>query len=206
LRRRPRKSRREPIRERFAVGRGTYGEPTVLQSDNNATLRIGTFCSIARNVTIILSGGHRTDWITTYPFMHFRDSARAIEAPLGRGDVIIGNDVWIGFGATILSGVTIGNGAVIGAQALVTKDVPAYAIAAGNPAKSLRRRFPDETIHILEQLAWWDWEDAILDRAMPLLLSVDVSGLVRFAEKELGIRVDRSTIAAPPQRQYESAA
>jgi acetyltransferase-like isoleucine patch superfamily enzyme len=186
LRRRKRKSRRDPIRERFAVGRGTYGEPTVLQSDDCSTLRIGAFCSIARNVTIILSGGHRSDWITTYPFMHFRDSARAIDVPLGRGDVNIGNDVWIGFGATILSGVTIGNGAVVGAQALVTKDVPPYAIAAGNPAKSLRRRFSDETIHILQQLAWWDWSDAELDEAMPLLLSSDIPALAQFATQQLG--------------------
>jgi len=195
LRRRKKKSRRDPIRERFSVGRGTYGEPAVLQSDELATLRIGAFCSIARNVTIILSGGHRTDWITTYPFMHFRDSARAIEAPLGRGDVIIGHDVWIGFGATILSGVTLGNGAVIGAHSLVTKDVPAYTIAAGNPAKAVRKRFSDETIQILERLAWWNWSDADLDRAMSLLLSADIAGLVRFAEQELG-----TTTIAQPQR------
>ena len=186
---RPRRpSRRAPVRDRFPVGRGTYGEPAVLQWGEDASLRIGAFCSIGRGVTIILDGDHRIDWVTTYPFMRFRDSARGIEGhPRSRGAVVIENDVWIGYGATILSGVRLGNGAVVGACSVVTRDVPPYGIVAGNPAKLLRRRFPDETVRLLERLAWWDWPDADLDRAMPLLLSGDVAGLVRFAARELGL-------------------
>jgi len=153
-------------------------------------LRIGSFCSLARKVTIFLGGDHRIDWVTTYPFMHFRESARHVEGhPRTKGDVVIGNDVWIGYGATILSGVRIGNGAVVGACSVVTRDVPAYGIVAGNPAKLLRHRFSEETIRLLEQLAWWDWPDADLDRAMPLLLSGDVVSLARFAVRELGREV-----------------
>src|SRR5262245_40619175 len=115
FRRRKRISRRAPVRERFAIGRGTYGEPTVLQWGEEGTLRFGAFGSFARDVTIILNGDHRIDWVTTYPFPKFRDSARAIAGHVAwKGDVEIGNDVWVGHGATILTGVTIGNGVVVG--------------------------------------------------------------------------------------------
>lgn len=181
------RSRRGSIRDRFAVGRGTYGEPRVLEWGARSTLRVGAYCSIAREVTIILDGEHRTDWVTTFPFPYFRASARDIPGhPRTRGDVVIGNDVWIGFGATILSGVTLGNGAVVGARALVTRDVPPYGIVAGNPARLLRYRFDQETIQLLEGLAWWDWPEDTLDRAMPHLLSGNMEALARFAEQELG--------------------
>lgn len=173
--------KRRRIRDHFSVGRGTYGEPTVV-FPNAATLRIGSFCSIAAGVSIFLGGNHRFDWITTYPFSVFRDSARHIPGtPQTKGDVTIGNDVWIGDGATILSGVTIGNGAVIGARAVIAKDVPPYAIVVGNPAKFLRYRFTELQITELLRIAWWNWSDAKLDKAMPLLLSCDVEGLIVFA-------------------------
>jgi acetyltransferase-like isoleucine patch superfamily enzyme len=195
---RRRKSRRAPIRDRFAVGRGTYGEPTVVEWGEQASLHVGAFCSIAREVTIILGGEHRVDWVTTYPFMNFRKSAEGIAGhPKTRGDVVIGNDVWIGYGATIMSGVRIGDGAVVGARALVTRDVPAYGIVGGNPAKLLRMRFPEETVRLLTQLAWWDWPDSDLDRAMPLLLSSDVESLARFAATELGRDASIAAARAP---------
>lgn len=170
--------------ERFAVGRGTYagGEPTILHWGEDATLKVGAFCSIATGVTIFLGGEHRWDWITTYPFSVFRDSAKAITGhPATKGDVIIGHDVWVGANATIMSGVRINNGAVIGACAVVTKDVPAYAIVAGNPAKVIRSRFTHGEVETLQRLAWWDWPDSKLDAAMPLLLAGDVSALETFA-------------------------
>jgi acetyltransferase-like isoleucine patch superfamily enzyme len=195
--RRRKRSRRDPIRGRFPVGRATYGEPKVLQWGEHAALRIGSFCSIAPGVTIILDGDHRVDWVTTYPFPYFRKSARGIPGhPRAKGEVVIENDVWIGYGATILSGVRIGNGAVVAACSVVTKDVPPYAIVAGNPAKVLRQRFSDETIQLLERLAWWNWDDAALDKAMPLLLSEDVAELARFAVTELGL--DLATPAPGP--------
>lgn len=171
--------------ERFSVGRGTYGEPTILHWGEPATLYVGSFCSIAEGVTIFLGGNHRVDWITTYPFSVFRESARGIEGhPQTKGDVVIGNDVWIGRGAAILSGVKIGNGAVIGAYSVVTKDVPAYSIVFGNPAKLLMKRFTPEQINCLEQIAWWNWPDEKIDAAMPLLLSRQISALAEFAANE----------------------
>lgn len=201
---RRKKSRRAPLRQRYAIGRGTYGEPTVLTWGDEGTLRVGAFCSFARDVTIILNGNHRTDWVTTYPFPKFRESARGVQGHVAsKGDVVIGNDVWIGHGATILAGVTIGNGAVVGAGAVVTRSVEPYAIVGGNPARLIRHRFDEETSGLLERLAWWEWSDEELDRAMPLLLSADVWGLARFARQELGRPIEQD--AAEFAREFWSA-
>jgi acetyltransferase-like isoleucine patch superfamily enzyme len=188
LRHRPsfRSLKRGRARDLFEFGRGTYGEPTV-QFPNAATLRVGAFCSIADNVQIFLGGNHRTDWITTYPFSAFRPDARRFAGmPQTKGDIVIGNDVWIGDGATILSGVTIGDGAVIGARAVIAKDVPPYAVMIGNPARLLRRRFTEPQIEQLLRLAWWNWPDAKIDRAMPHLMAGDVEALVAFAQRDQG--------------------
>src|SRR5271169_4504044 len=89
--------KRKSWTERYTVGRGTYGEPEVRHWGEPATLKVGVFCSIAADVTIFLGGNHRIDWITTYPFPFFRESAKGIAGYRAtKGDVIIGNDVWIG--------------------------------------------------------------------------------------------------------------
>jgi acetyltransferase-like isoleucine patch superfamily enzyme len=174
--------------ERFVVGRGTYGEPSILHWGENATLKVGAFCSIADGVTIFLGGNHRSDWITTYPFSVFRESAKAIVGhPATKGDVVIGNDVWIGANATVMSGVRVNNGAVIGACSVVTRDVPSYAIVAGNPAKVIRSRFSEADIESLEQLAWWNWSDSKIDAGMPHLLKGDVSALRDFANEYVSL-------------------
>jgi len=152
-----------------------WGEP--------ATLEVGNFCSFAKNVTILLGGNHRIDWITTYPFPALWECARHVEGhPVSRGDVVIGHDVWVGTGAMILSGVRIGSGAVVGAGAVVTRDVPPYTVVAGNPAREIRRRFDDDEVEILLALEWWHWDDGKIRAAMSLLLSGDVHGLQRFSE------------------------
>ena len=172
-----------PFHERYSVGRCSYGDPLVIDYGEGTTVRVGAFCSIAGGVTIFLGGNHRIDWITTFPFMLHWGSAKNFKGhPATKGDVIIGNDVWIGLRATILSGVKIGNGAVIGAEAVVSRDVPPYGIVAGNPAKLIRKRFSDEQIATLERIAWWDWPDKKIEAALPLLMSGDIAGLVRFAE------------------------
>lgn len=167
----------------YDVGQGTYGNPQVRHWGEPATLRVGAYCSIAAEVKIFLGGNHRTDWITTYPFSVFRASAKHIEGhPATNGDVVIGNDVWLGDRAVVLSGVKIGNGAVVGASAVVAKDVPPYAIVAGNPAKTIRYRFSDAEIKILEDIKWWNWSEEKLDAAMPHLLNNDIAALKAFSD------------------------
>jgi acetyltransferase-like isoleucine patch superfamily enzyme len=151
---------KELLGDRFAVGDHTYGKPKVVSWDEGTTLRVGKYCSIGNNVTIFLGSEHRTDWVSTYPFPFFWKEAHGISGhPSSKGDVVIGNDVWIGYGATILSGVEIGDGAAIGACSLVATSVPSYAVVAGNPARVVRYRFDDETIERLLEIKWWDWPD-----------------------------------------------
>lgn len=156
----------------YDIGDWTYGTPTVLSWGEDARLKIGRFCSIANGVEIMLGGEHRSDWVTTYPFSVFCKDAEGFTGhPKSKGDVIIGNDVWIGTGALILSGVKIGDGAVIGARSVVTRDVAPYAIVAGNPAKLLRLRFAEEVVGELLRIAWWEWPLEKIAEAWPLLLS-----------------------------------
>lgn len=131
-------------------------------------LRIGRFCQIAQGVTCVTSSAnHKYDGISSFPFPIFtpdRMADYAGAAPTG-ADTVIGHDCWIGTGATILPGARIGNGVIIGAQAVVGGTVPDYAIVAGNPARVIRRRFPEGDIARLLAIAWWDWPiDRILDR------------------------------------------
>ncbi len=132
---------------------------------NHDRLLIGRFCSIACGVKFLFtSANHTLKSLSTYPFPIFfeewgLDVENITTAWDNKGDIVIGNDVWIGYEAVIFSGVTIGDGAVIGARAVVTKDVPPYTIVGGVPAKVIRRRFPDETISRLLDLKWWNWPE-----------------------------------------------
>jgi acetyltransferase-like isoleucine patch superfamily enzyme len=145
-------------------------------------LIIGRYCSIADKVEILLGGNHRVDWVTTYPFSALMDlwpsAPRAKDYHTSRGDVAIGHDVWLGSGAIIMSGVTIGDGAVVAAHALVTKDVPPYAIVGGNPARIIRYRFEPETIAELLDIAWWDLPREQVATIIPLLQSDRIQDLV----------------------------
>ena len=164
-----------------STGRWTYGTANVsiFEWGEGAALRVGAFCSFAKNVTILLGGNHRTDWVTTYPF----GSAYPAELgdtpvpghPATGGDVIIGNDVWIGQGVTILSGVTIGDGAVLATNSTVVKDVEPYEIVGGNPAKSIRKRFDDRIVALLLELRWWELPIADIRLLIPQLCTAPTS-------------------------------
>lgn len=167
----------------YAIGRGSYGDLQVLEFGEGATLRVGAYCSFARGSQVFLGGGHRIDWVTTFPFSALNARFANIEGhPISRGDVSIGNDVWLGREAMVLSGVTIGHGAVIGARALVTRDVPPYAIVAGNPAVLIRHRFDPEIVRRLLAVAWWSWPIERIEAAMPLLLTSDIEAFLSAAE------------------------
>ena len=132
---------------------------------NHDKLVIGKFCSIACGAKFLFTSANHTQMsLSTYPFPIFfeewgLDVQNITSAWDNKCDIIIGNDVWIGYEAVILSGVTIGDGAIIGARAVVTKDVPPYTIVGGVPAKRIRKRFPDEVISTLLALKWWDWPE-----------------------------------------------
>lgn len=156
----------------FSIGDWTYGRPIIYRWDDKTMLRIGKFCSIADGVRIILGGEHRSDWVTTYPFSVFFESAKDVKGhPATKGDVTIGNDVWIGSQAIILSGITIGDGAIIGAGSVVSRDVAPYSIVAGNPAKPIRLRFDESKIDALLKIAWWNWPLTKVETALPILYS-----------------------------------
>lgn len=133
--------------DKVHVGKKTYGGLTVYMHNEINTLVIGNYCSIGPNTQFILSADHRMDTISTYPF-----KAKILgekDEGCSKGDIILGDDVWIGAGAIILSGVHIGQGAVIAAGAVVNKDVPSYSIVGGVPAKLVRYKFRDEIIEEL---------------------------------------------------------
>ena len=125
-------------------------------------LIIGKFCMIASGVKFIMNGAnHLTNSISSYPFAIFGNGwEKAMEGRTypNKGDLIIGNDVWIGHNATIMAGIKIGNGAIIGTNSTVVKDVEPYTIVGGNPAKEIRKRFDKETIDRLLELKWWNWD------------------------------------------------
>jgi acetyltransferase-like isoleucine patch superfamily enzyme len=167
----------------YVIGEYTYGKPEVLHWGEDANLQIGKFCSIADHVTIFLGGNHRTDWITTYPFTilnnKFPNAINITGHPSTKGDVIVENDVWIGYGASIMSGVRVGNGAVIGAFSVVTKDVEPYTIVAGNPAKMIRKRFSEDHIRFLLKIKWWDWPVDLINKKMNCLCNSDIDSFIQ---------------------------
>lgn len=150
---------------------------------NHDKLVIGKFCSIACGAKFILtSANHTMKSLSTYPFPIFfeewgLDVANITDAWDNKGDIVIGNDVWIGYEAVILSGITIGDGAIIGTRAVVTKDVPPYTIVGGVPARHIRSRFDAETVTRLMELKWWEWSDEKIKENLPAIQSGRISEL-----------------------------
>lgn len=155
-------------------------------------LIIGRFCAIAQRVTFIMNGAHhRMDGVSTYPFHIFGNGWERVMPPLAdlpiRGDTVIGNDVWLGYDVLIMPGVHIGDGAIVGSRSVVTKDVPPYCIVGGNPAGELKKRFTDQQIEWLQQIAWWDWPREVITRHLPVIVSGDVETLLTIAQKEMAL-------------------
>lgn len=169
-------------------GRHTYGLNNIelfgtYESDK---IIIGNFCSIARDLKILLNSDHRTDWVTTYPFGNVSPTPFTLFTgeghPKSNGDVVIGNDVWVGAFVTIRSGVTIGDGAVIATNSHVVKNVEPYSIVGGNPAKHIKYRFNKDTIEKLLEISWWNWDDERIDRNSLLLCQPDIEKFIREYE------------------------
>lgn len=151
---------RASLSGQVVIGRYTslWG-PSIFVSGGDQGVFIGSFCSIAHHVSI-QEQFHNTQRTTTYFFeRNFLNAPEGSEAQSSKGKVTVGNDVWIGAAAHILSGVKIGDGAVIGAGAIVTRDVPPYAIVGGNPAQLLRYRFTETKIRQLLDTQWWLWSE-----------------------------------------------
>lgn len=165
------------------IGEGSYGGLAINAYDRTTRLQMGKFCSVAEGVRVVLGGEHRVDWATTYPFSVIWPEIEKSGHPATRGDVVIGNDVWLGTEALIASGTTIGDGAVVAARTLVVGRVPPYAVWGGNPGRFLRWRFAPDLCERLRALAWWDWPRERLVRALPSMLSTDVAAFVAAAEK-----------------------
>jgi acetyltransferase-like isoleucine patch superfamily enzyme len=164
------------------IGAYTYGRPKVRFPESGATLVIGRYGSIADGVEILLGGNHRLDWATTYPFPALPRLWPAAAGRTGhdatRGDVVIGHDVWLGSQCMVMSGVSIGHGAVVAARAVVTRDVPPYAIVAGNPARIIRLRFDEATVSALLDTQWWNLPKPRIETLLPLLLSDRIDAFV----------------------------
>ena len=152
---------------------------------NGDRLQIGKFCSIACGAKFIFtSANHTMGSLSTYPFPLFFEEwglpiSEVTMAWDNKGDIVVGNDVWIGYEAVIMSGVHIGDGAIIGTRAVVTKDVGPYTIVGGVPAKPIRKRFDGETVEKLLKLRWWDLPPDVLGKVLPEIRGGDVDALSR---------------------------
>lgn len=164
-------------------GKYSYGKPTILFESSESKLYVGNFCSIAENVKIFLGENYNINQITTYPFGHINkktfNSFNGIGHPIPKGNVYIGNDVYIGNNTTIMPGIKIGDGAIIAANSNVVKDVEPYSLVEGNPAKHIKYRFTKEQIDELLKIKWWDWHDEQINKFVPLLCSENIDNFIQ---------------------------
>jgi len=167
------------------IGDYSYIGSGRISSLSNTQITIGKFTSIASGINII--GALHKHHISTYGLSKLLKDTdrRGLVHGISRGDIIIGNDVWIGTNAIVLSGIKISDGAIIGAGAVVTKNIPPYAVAVGVPAKVMKNRFSDEDIELLMNARWWDWSHEKIIRCIPMFYdqSLSVSDFLINAEK-----------------------
>lgn len=169
---------------RLTIGEFTYGEPFIIDyGEVGVKVNIGKFCSIAKGVQIYLGANHDYFAITTFP-LKVKLFNEEVNAPLSKGNVSIGNDVWIGRDVTVMSGITIGNGAVIAANSVLTKNVEAYSVVGGNPAKLIKYRFEKEIIEKLEEIEWWNWDIEKIKMNIDLLSSRKVEEFILLFGKK----------------------
>lgn len=185
------------------IGEYTYyddnNDPTQFEQNNilfnypvfGDKLIIGKFCQIASGTKIIMgSANHRISSVSTYPFNVFggawseKTPEHLSQLPF-KGDIVIGNDVWIGRESVIMPGVKIGDGSIIAAYSVVTKDIPPYSVVGGNPAQFIKKRFNDELIEILLKLKWWDFEKEKLVEYLPYLCEPDLVKIQQLFKREL---------------------
>jgi acetyltransferase-like isoleucine patch superfamily enzyme len=175
----------------FHMGDFSGGTPEVISFLKNDSVVIGKYCSIANGVVMIPTVGHIPphDYeryrVSTFPLARLKKNAWREEysLPKEKSSIIVGNDVWIGARAIILSGVKIGDGAIVGAGAVVTHDVPPYAVVAGVPANIIRFRYPEEQIKQLLEIAWWNWSFDKVSSNMDLFYGEVAKFIKQFSKK-----------------------
>ncbi len=156
---------------------------------NHERLIIGKFCSIAYGVKFLFyCANHTLKSLSTYTFPLFYedwelDKADVASAWDNKGDIVIGNDVWIGYEAVIMAGVHIGDGAIVGTRAVVTKDVPPYTIVGGVPAKEIRKRFSPDIIKQMQALKWWEWSVDKIQEFIPYLMNGDLEKVMAMKNR-----------------------
>lgn len=187
----------------ISIGDYTYyddaADPTGFERNNvlfnypefGDRLIIGKFCAIASGTTFIMGpANHRISSVTTYPFHVFGGAWRENTPPHldqlpRKGDIVLGNDVWIGRESVIMPGVKIGDGAIVAAYSVVVKDIPPYTVFGGNPAKQIKQRFDEELTSLLLQFRWWDLEPEALVEVLPLLCDPDLERVKRAIQARL---------------------
>jgi virginiamycin A acetyltransferase len=184
------KRRGSKIRNKnIRVGRHTYGvgRENAFRATTQSPLTIGSFCSVADGVLFLChAGGHDLKAASVFPIHRVLLDDRSRDLPHGKAGIAVGNDVWIGRDAMVLPGVRIGHGAVIGAGSVVTKDVPPYAIVAGNPARLIRKRTSDHHIAHMLAIGWWDWSDERIRSEAEIL----AGPIEDFVERHIGATGD----------------
>ncbi|MEW1600184.1 CatB-related O-acetyltransferase [Streptomyces sp. NPDC093808] len=177
-------------------GATEFERRNVLYAYGPEKLIIGRFCAVAAGTRFLMAGAaHPTMGVSTYPFTMFGGewadrTLDLVTAMPSRGDTVVGNDVWFGYGATVMPGVRIGDGAIIAAGAVVTADVAPYTVVGGNPARPIRQRHSDADVALLLEAAWWDWPVDVITRHVRTIMAGTLAEISAIAARGTGSRGD----------------